>query len=347
MDEVLVAFEAALHSADLSLFGEEGSTEQHLDEARSTLTNVISDLRHGLYLPQSTDHPNLAGPPPEGATTHSVASGHAGAALFDAVAAVLLDEQAPTQASPAEALTLFSLLHRQIVARQAARSAAHIGYLLERVTTAQYDERRRIARELHDEVAGHLGSAMNWFELREVYQDHRPRLARQKVEAARETVRESLVRLRAVMTGLRHRSAVESLSTSLTRDAESWGESGVKVRIVVTGDESWLPAKTAEELFLIVREAQRNALRHARSQLVVVDVQVTPRGVRAEVADEGVGFEVTESSPSGSGGMLSMRERAELLGGSVRVESKPGRGTRVLIDVPMKGELNGGDREAY
>ncbi|MGW0826416.1 sensor histidine kinase [Streptomyces sp. NPDC002845] len=341
MDEVLAAYEAALHSTDSSLLREEGNAERYFAEARRILAHVISELHRGTYLPHGTDYLGADGFPPGGPRTHPVESGRAAAALFDAVVVVLMDEPEEVRPAGAEAAVLFSLLHRQIVARHTARSVAHIGYLLERIRSAHNDERRRIARELHDEVAGQLGTALNWFELHEMYEDDRPEQARQKLGAARETVRDSLGSLRDVMTGLRHRIDTASLRTALTGDLEGMGEHDADVRVSVTGDESWLPSGAAEELFLIIREAQRNAVRHARAKLVTVEVHVAPGEVRAAVEDDGVGFDPVATAPRGHSGMLSMRERAELLGGGVTVESQPGCGTRILVFVPLKGDTNG------
>ncbi|MEE1940375.1 sensor histidine kinase [Streptomyces sp. TRM 70361] len=340
-DEILTAYRATLHSTDSALLREEGSVDHYLTEARRVLAHVIAELHRGTYIPHGTDHLGTDSPDPGGPRTHPVESGRAATALFDAVLVVLMDEPESIRPRGAEAAVLFSLLHRQIVARHTARSVTHIGYLLERIRNAHNDERQRVARELHDEVAGHLGSALNWFELHEVYEQDCPELAREKLQAARTTVRESLSSLRDVMAGLRHRIDTASLRTALTQDLEGMGERAAEVRVTVTGDEAWLPPGAAEELFLIIREAQRNAVRHARAALVTVEVHVAPGEVRAAVEDDGVGFDLVATAPRGHGGMLSMRERAELLGGSVTVESQPGCGTRILVFVPLKGDASG------
>lgn len=341
MDEILAAYEAALQSTDSSLLREEHNSERYLAEARRILAHIISELRRGTYLPHGTDYLGADGVLPGGPRTHPVESERAATALFDAVVVVLMDEPDDVRPAGAEVAVLFSLLHRQIVARHTARSVAHIGYLLDRIGSAHNDERRRIARELHDEVAGHLGTALNSFELHEIYAEEQPELARQKLGGARQAVRESLGSLRDVMTGLRHRIDTASLHTALTRDLDGLDEHSAEVRVSVTGDESWLAAESAEELLLIVREAQRNAVRHARASLITVEVHVAPGEVRAAIEDDGIGFDAVATAPRGHSGMLSMRERAELLGGSVTVESQPGCGTRILVFVPLKGDMNG------
>lgn len=172
-------------------------------------------------------------------------------------------------------------------------------------------------------------------------------LARQKLDTAREAVRDSLASLREVMTGLRLRVDAEPLHAALVRDLQDMAVAPGRVRVSVTGDESWVPTWVAEELFLVLREAQRNAVRHARSKTVSVDVHVTPGEVRAAVEDDGVGFDPRTKTPHGHSGMLSMRERVELLGGSVAVESQPGCGTRILVFVPLEGETGGGHTQSH
>lgn len=340
-DEILAAYEAALHSTDSSLLREERNSGRYVDEARQILAHVIAELHRGTYLPHGTEYLGTDSFPPGGPRTHPVESGRASAALFDAVVVVLLDEPEDVRPAGSETAVLFSLLHRQIVARHTARSVAHIGYLLERIRSAHNDERLRVARELHDEVAGDLGSALNWFELHDLYQHDRPELARQKLDEARDTVRDSLSSLREVMTGLRHRIDAEPLHAALLRDIEDMGGHTAEVRVSVTGDESWVPPWIAEELLLIIREAQRNAVRHARAKLITVEVHVAPGEVRGAVEDDGAGFDPRTATPRGHSGLLSMRERVELLGGSVAVESQPGCGTRILVFVPLKGETGG------
>lgn len=344
LDEVLAVYEESLLASGSSHLGDTRRAALRVTEARRLLVHVIAELRCGTCLPHGTDSLKGEALDPDGRVTHPVESGRASAALFDAVTVVLLDEPEQTRPSPAAFSVLLSLLHHQIVARHSALSVAHSGYLLERVHSARDDERRCVARELHDEVAGHLGSALNWLELYDFYRDTQPELAREKAAAARDIVRASLARLREVMSGLRQHADTGSLRAALAADLDATGdEQSADVRISVTGDEAWLPPLVAEELLLIAREAQRNALRHAKATVINVAVHLEPGEARAVVEDDGVGFDAKAPVPCGHGGMLSMRERAELLGGDVLVESQPGCGTRVLVFVPFKGEKGGSE----
>ena len=154
---------------------------------------------------------------------------------------------------------------------------------------------------------------------------------------AREALVEAMRRLRLVTSGLRDEpvtSFEKALADFLNRvcaDAD--------VHLVVLGDETWASAAIIDEAFLIVREALRNALAHGAPQSVVVGVEVTRRELRAWVDDDGKGFAVGDDaeSPTAGTGLATMRERAALLGGTVAITSKSGRGTSVELSVPLSG----------
>lgn len=342
VDEILTAYEAILRSDHMESSADESALRRHLDDARGILARVVSDMRHVSSAAVAvhgvdTRFP-LDGPSGECADDFS-----RNPALFDVVTRALLAEAGETgPEKTADLAGALSLLHRRIVERQSTVSRAHLDTFLEQAGSARAGERRHIARELHDEVAGHLGSALNLLELHDLYRNSHPDLARQRLDAARDTIEKSLGNLRDVMAGLRPLISLDPLRTALTKDLEGMGGTHPPdLRVSVDGDESWLPASVAKEVYLIVREAQRNAVRHARASAVKVEVRIEPDRIRVSVEDDGVGFDPGLGSPQGHGGLLSMRERAELLGGSVTVESWPGSGCRVLIWLPLKGERSG------
>lgn len=107
-----------------------------------------------------------------------------------------------------------------------------------------------------------------------------------------------------------------------------------------SGDESAVPKPIDLQVYLATREAVWNAVRHSGCLRVGVTLEVRDGEVRGVVEDDGMGFDpeaVGKAAPSWGVGLRSMRERPEMLGGSFRVESEPGAGTRVEIRVPMNG----------
>jgi signal transduction histidine kinase len=203
-----------------------------------------------------------------------------------------------------------------------------------RVHEARMDERRRIARELHDRLGEVLTVGLRQLDLDEIIG---PEIPEGQSAIAREVLVEAMRRLRLVTSGLRDEpvtSFEKALADFLNRvcaDAD--------VHLVVIGDETWASAKLIDEAFLVVREALRNALNHGVPQSVVVGVEVTRRELRAWVDDDGKGFACGDEaeSPAAGTGLATMRERATLLGGALSIVSKPGRGTSVELSVPLPG----------
>jgi len=98
------------------------------------------------------------------------------------------------------------------------------------------------------------------------------------------------------------------------------------------------------ELFRIVQEALNNVSKHARTDQAEVTLQMTGGSVLLLIEDHGVGFDASNFEPGGeSTGLRGMRERAEILGGTLEVESSPGEGTRIVVTLPkIKGVETGG-----
>jgi signal transduction histidine kinase len=101
-------------------------------------------------------------------------------------------------------------------------------------------------------------------------------------------------------------------------------------------DRDRLPPAVETALYRVVQEALTNVLRHARARHVSLVLQRTPDGVAAVVEDDGGGFDPAAAPPAaGRLGLLGMRERVELVGGTLTVESAPGDGTTVIARVPV------------
>ena len=229
-----------------------------------------------------------------------------------------------------------------------AATLADTSVLLERLDRAHADERRRIARDLHDRLGEGLSVALRQLELHEITNgrgahqpgpgEPGPRLTR-----AKEAIVEAMRRLRAVTSGLRQ-DQVSSLERALVGYLDSTagvaaGLTGAPagLRLRVSGDERWASRRVIDETFLILREAIRNALRHAEPQTVAIAVALAPHELHAWVDDDGRGLGHNGVAGPGTG-LISMRERAALLGGTLRVDSAPGVGTHVELVVPLTGD---------
>ena len=231
-------------------------------------------------------------------------------------------------------LSTLSGLNKWVGRRMRGHPDGDMAQYENRVYEARLDERRRIARELHDRLGEVLTVGLRQLDLDEILG---PELPEGQSVIARQVLVEAMRRLRLVTSGLRDEpvtsfeKAVADFLNRVCADAD--------VHLVVLGDEAWASAEIIDEAFLLVREALRNALTHGAPQSVVVGIEVTRRELRAWVDDDGKGFACGEDaeSPAAGTGLATMRERAALLGGALAVASKPGHGTSVELSVPLSG----------
>jgi signal transduction histidine kinase len=214
---------------------------------------------------------------------------------------------------------------RQRVARNA----------LERVLSAQEDERRRLARELHDETGQALTSIL--LGLRGLEDAKDPETLRAAVAEVRDLVRSTLQDVRRLAVELRPKALDDfGLVPAVERLTESFAEqTGIDVEFVHNITDSRLPPGIETALYRIVQESLTNVVKHARAGHVSIVLTGKDGSVSILVEDDGVGFEPSRTRGDGLG-LLGMRERVELLGGRMTVESRPGAGTTFVAEVPVR-----------
>jgi two-component system NarL family sensor kinase len=199
------------------------------------------------------------------------------------------------------------------------------------------EERNRLAREIHDTLAQGLTATALQLESADALLDagsegaHEPlRRALSLTRSNLEEARRSVLDLRAAP--LEGRPLSEALKTLVDR----WeAETGINARYGAVNGSRPLPPSVEAALYRICQEALTNVARHAEVGRATVRLVATPDQVRLVVEDDGRGFDASEVS-EGSHGIVGMRERAEVLGGSLQVRSEPGAGTRIEATVPLE-----------
>lgn len=201
-----------------------------------------------------------------------------------------------------------------------------------RALEAQESERRRVARELHDEVGQMLTGVV--LQLDGLTRRVGPEL-RDDVLQLQETAREGVEAVREIARGLRPpvleefglRAALVTLATGFTE------RTGVAVRHDVEGPLPELVPQAELALYRIAQEALTNAARHGDASVVSLELHRHGRALLLRVSDDGRGI---DGSAAGRGaGLAGMRERALLVGGRLRIEGAPGRGTTVEVELPL------------
>lgn len=224
--------------------------------------------------------------------------------------------------------------------RLLATIAYQVGIAVERARLAEEsarlaraEERTRLAREIHDTLAQGLTAIGLDVEGALRHLGDSPERARERLERALATTRESLEEARRSVLDLRAEAlAGRPLGEALAAFGRGFAsETGVRVD-VHADDAVRLPLRAEAELYRIAQEALTNVRRHARASHVEVGLRGTGAGVTLSVRDDGVGFDPAKVE-DGRHGLVGMRERARLAGGTLRVASRPGRGTRVSVRV--------------
>ncbi len=220
--------------------------------------------------------------------------------------------------------------------------------LLEQLISAQEDEQRRLARELHDETGQSLTSLL--VGLRALEDAATLEEARAGARDLRAVTARALEEVGRLARGLRPVALDElGLAAALEQYATEYARArGLRVDVQTRGLEAGrLPAAVETALYRIVQEALTNTAKHAGAQAVSIVLRRHGTAVQAIVSDDGCGFEVEAAlAAGGSGprlGLHGMRERAALLNGSVTIESTPGEGTTIYARIPLAEEGNGAD----
>ncbi len=225
-------------------------------------------------------------------------------------------------------------LYEEVRAKEALR-----GKLLQKVLTAHEDERRRIARELHDEAGQAITALILNLEVAE--RSATVPADQQRLGRLRAIAEDTLGELRRMIYDLRPTILDDlGLAAALRWYAKEHVQpQGLQVDLTLTGLEQRLPRHVETAVFRIVQEAFTNILKHAEATRAWVEVSVANRQVRLAVQDNGKGFDpgsVARGSDRRGMGLMGMQERAELMGGTWKVSSRPMAGTRVEAVIPVE-----------
>ncbi len=262
--------------------------------------------------------------------------------------ALLLIYPGDYAASPAELELLASLggqtgiaIENAMLLKTVREKEAARGLLLRKVIVAQEEERRRVARELHDETSQTLTAVSVGLEA----------AIRAPAHSA-DQVKERLIPIKALSTGMLEevQRMVRDLRPSLLDDiglisAIDWysemrlKQLGMQVNLEIGGTERRLPTEVETTIFRLAQEAISNVAKHSGAENVNIALDFRDKSVIVEIEDDGRGFDDREAlapNPNnGSFGLVGMYERIDLFGGKLLIDSRPGEGTSVRIELPV------------
>ncbi len=208
--------------------------------------------------------------------------------------------------------------------------------LSRKLVELQEEERRRVSRELHDEAGQALTSLLFTLRLleREVGPDGAVNARAEDLRRIAESIQETLHRVATDLrpVALDHLGLVPALQ-QLVGNLSTSGGPNVVLETLGLGEDR-LPPEVETALYRIAQEALTNAIRHAGARDIAVVLEQHESHLVLIVEDDGKGFDADLASRSGRLGMIGMRERAEMLGGRLLMESSPGSGTTIVVEVP-------------
>jgi signal transduction histidine kinase len=237
------------------------------------------------------------------------------------------------------ALAVVAVAVVMLASRRRLRDQERRRAMAEAEFAAILNERNRVAREIHDTLAQSLGAISVQLELARTHAAEFSAGAKNHLATAHKLAREALAEARESIWNMRSQvlekgdlgEALEDILQQLTEGT------GVASHMRVEGPRHRLPPVVENNLLRIGQEAITNACKHANPGCIEVTLQFSARTVRLDVTDDGVGF-VAGTQPAGRRrgfGLVGMKERVELLGGTIEVASAPGQGTHITVVVSV------------
>ncbi len=252
--------------------------------------------------------------------------------------------------------TIAGLANQAAGALENARLYAELGdrenrlrELVGRLIMAQEEERRRVAREVHDGLTQMLVAAHQHLQAFAEYHPPDDPEGRADLGWVLEVVQQTVGEARRVIADLRPTALDDfGLATAIRLQAQALRDEGWEVDYEETLGEERLPVAMETALFRVAQEALTNARKHAGTKRVGIALERLEHAVRIRIRDWGRGFSPTALTNGGAPGervgLSSMRERVALFGGSLEIESSPGAGTSLVAKVPLaqKGNVSEG-----
>ena len=227
------------------------------------------------------------------------------------------------------------------IGAQAALALENLRLVEEARQAGVLRERQRLAHEIHDTLAQDFTSIVMKLRAAEDTLPTDPEVTQRQLHLAQRIARESLTEARRLMWALKPESLEHSsLPEALARLAERWSEEcGATANTAVVGTPYPLTPEVQVRLLRVAQEALSNCRKHAQASEVAITLSYINNLVALDIQDDGVGFDpdrshTATSDHSGGFGLNGMRERVEGLGGTLLVDSLPGEGTTLLVELP-------------
>ncbi|WP_227767464.1 sensor histidine kinase [Zhaonella formicivorans] len=208
------------------------------------------------------------------------------------------------------------------------------------VIKAQEEERRRVARGMHDGPAQSIANIVLRAEYCEKLYEKKPELLQEELRSLKEYARETLEDVRKIIFDLRPMDLDDlGLVPAVKRYAADFQEKyKIKVEVVNVGQARRYLQAIEVTVFRIIQEALNNARKHSGATAIRIVMETNPLSLSAVIKDDGCGFELREGLEVGHFGLRGMHEWASILQGNLQIVTAPGKGTTVAVKIPVQEE---------
>ncbi|MTI68412.1 MAG: GAF domain-containing sensor histidine kinase [Firmicutes bacterium] len=218
----------------------------------------------------------------------------------------------------------------------------HLSFLSKKLLKSNEDERKRIAREIHDGPAQYSSNSLLRLELIKKYFE-KENYDKYKIELnnLEESLRETLKETRTIIYDLKpsylENGLISSIKTYLNKFID---RTNLDVQFDVTGDDSYIEYYMTSALFRITQEALSNIDKHAAAKSIKISFNITNKKIILKILDDGKGFDISKlnnKKPSlkGGFGLEGIKERVDILKGSINIDSEINKGTEIKINIPL------------
>ena len=216
-------------------------------------------------------------------------------------------------------------------------------YLSKKTMKAHEEERKRIAREIHDGPAQAVVNLSFRLEIcKRLLMDGKKDELAGEIEKLGKSIRSTVKEMRGIIYDLKPTFLEEGLIKAVQRYIEVFSdENGIQVNFKVSGDDLRTEYYITSTVYRIIQEALTNVKKHAEARQVTIRLDISNTGILLQVSDDGRGFQMEDlktghlNRMKGGFGLEGIRERAELVRGSTTIKSAPGQGTAIFVEIPF------------
>jgi signal transduction histidine kinase len=261
----------------------------------------------------------------------------AASALYGVCADAITEGTEAAAVSPQVQARMLADLHNAILGRVTQAALPYANVLLKHINTAHLEERKRIARALHDRAGHAIAISLQQLDLRQLaLQEGDEEEGQFRLDVLAQSLREAAAMIHETAVELGRTHTDGGLVAALEAYVDLHGCDRVMMDVRDREQVDAAPQWILEEIYFAVREAIRNAMVHSNSPSIFVRLGASDGELNAEVEDQGAGIEGDPFAGNSSGkGLVSLFERVKLLGGDLSVRTGPDQGTTITLCVPV------------